>query len=73
MAGVPDQYTGDLFIWFNDVVGNLSATNNELAVLRKYWPQLTAQQKAAIRTSMQNRISDGSTSLTQISAEIGNL
>lgn len=70
---IPAQFNGDLSLWFNQIVSDMSEANTELMFLRRYWSSLTVQQKSAIRTKMQNSITSAKTSLDSISAEIGTI
>ena len=70
---IPNGFNGDLFLWLNQIVGDLSQSNSELHFIRLYWTQLTAGQKTAVKTKIQNAITTAKDSLDSISTEIGTL
>jgi hypothetical protein len=70
---IPAQYNGDLSLWYNDVVSKLSDSNQELAMVRRYWASLTTAQKTAVKTKIQGLIATGRTDLLAISTEIGTI
>ena len=68
---IPSEYP-DLQTWFNQFVGELGDVNSELYYVQRYWPNLTAQQKTAIKTAVSNKIDDAKTGLDAVQDYINN-
>lgn len=68
---VPPEYAS-LYDWYNGVVGNLSDTNKDFEVFRRYWGSLTAQQRTGLKNLLTAKIDDGIASLNDIKTEITN-
>jgi hypothetical protein len=70
---IPPEFNGDLFLWFNQVVGDLGTDNSELFFIRKYWASLTAAQRTTVKTAITNRVTTAVNSLNDIKTEITGL
>jgi hypothetical protein len=70
---IPIEFNGSLFLWFNQVVGDLNVYNSDLAVFTKYWASLPIAVKSAIKTKTINDINSQITELQNIVTEINAL